>query len=364
MKNNIKVSIIIPVYNVEQYIKQCLDSVINQTLKEIEIICVDDGSKDKCPDIIDKYAKKDSRIVAIHQANAGYGRAVNHGLELAKGEYIGIVESDDFIEPDMYETLYNDAKTHDVDVVKGVYNEYYDKEDGTSKYKIAGISELIQPPLNPFTVYEYPMILEYHPSIWTAIYKTDFIRKNNIKVLEINKGRYADQNWRYETLMLANKIYWEHKPFYNYRLTNINASSFKKNNPDDIFDVYSELNKFLLQHQDKYQKIKENLYSSLYGHMIWNLNRVSKKYYFYCLDRIHNLFKNMDKNVIVNSSKFSSSEKKFFLVLAGDFYKSKIIINNIIDFVFSIKDSKKHKVIRILGIKISIRKKERRKNVK
>ena len=93
-----KVSVIIPVYNVEKYLRQCLDSVINQTLKDIEIICVDDGSTDNCPNILDEYAAKDARIKIIHKKNEGYGKAMNVGISHASGEYIGIVEPDDYID--------------------------------------------------------------------------------------------------------------------------------------------------------------------------------------------------------------------------------------------------------------------------
>ena len=102
----IKVSVIVPVYNVEKYLKKCIDSIIKQTLTDMEIICVDDGSTDSCPEILDEYANLDHRIKVIHKTNAGYGHAVNTGFAYAKGEYIGIVESDDYILPEMYETLY------------------------------------------------------------------------------------------------------------------------------------------------------------------------------------------------------------------------------------------------------------------
>ncbi len=358
-----KVSVIVPIYGVEKYIHQCVDSILAQTLKDIEIILVDDGSKDNCPAIVDEYAKKDPRIVAIHQPNGGYGKAVNHGLKVATGEYIGIVESDDWIEPDMYETLYMDAKKYDVDVVKGIYNDCWDKGDNQIECKIAKHHECIQPTNNPFSIYEYSMPLEHHASIWTGIYRTDFIRKNNIKVLEKNKGRYADQNWRYETLMLANKIYWEYKPFYNYRLTNENCSSFKKNNPDDVFDIYDELNKFFNKHPEKYEKIKENLYIEIYRHMIWNLERVDKKYRFYCIKRINHVFLQMDQGIVLNSRHFSKNEKEIFLRLADPKFKLKFMAKWILQNIFSIKNSfsKKYKVIRILGIKISIRRKKEKK---
>ena len=113
-----KVSVIIPIYNVEKYLQECLDSVIDQTLKDIEIILVDDGSPDNCPRICDEYAQKDARIKVIHKENGGYGSAVNRGLEEATGEYIGIVEPDDYIDSDMYEDLYNIAQTNNADIVK------------------------------------------------------------------------------------------------------------------------------------------------------------------------------------------------------------------------------------------------------
>ena len=115
---NPKVSVIVPIYGVEKYLRQCVDSIISQTLKNIEIILIDDGSPDGCPAIVDEYAAKDSRVVAVHQENGGYGRAVNHGIELAKGEYIGIVEPDDWIEPEMYEVLYSKAVCDSLDVIK------------------------------------------------------------------------------------------------------------------------------------------------------------------------------------------------------------------------------------------------------
>ena len=102
-----KISIIVPIYNVRAYLPQCLDSIIAQTFSDVEIICVDDGSNDGSENIVDEYAAGDSRIVAIHKPNAGYGAAMNTGLDAATGEYIGIVESDDCITPEMYERLYN-----------------------------------------------------------------------------------------------------------------------------------------------------------------------------------------------------------------------------------------------------------------
>ena len=119
--NEIKVSIVVPVYNVEKYLKECIKSCQNQTLKEIEIICVDDGSTDNSLEVIKSIASKDSRVKYISKKNSGYGNTMNRGFDAAVGEYIGICESDDYIEPDMYEILYNTAKINNLDVVKSDY---------------------------------------------------------------------------------------------------------------------------------------------------------------------------------------------------------------------------------------------------
>ena len=106
------ISIIIPVYKVEKYLEKCIQSVINQTYENLQIILVDDGSPDNCGKICVEYAKKDHRIEVIHKSNGGLSDARNKGLEIAKGEYIGFVDSDDYIESDMYEVLYNLLKQY------------------------------------------------------------------------------------------------------------------------------------------------------------------------------------------------------------------------------------------------------------
>lgn len=116
MDENISVSIIIPIYNVEKYLSRCLNSLINQTLKNIEIICINDGSTDNSYNILNEYAKKDNRIIIINQSNLGQSYARNKGLDIAKGEYIGFVDSDDWVDLDFFEKLYNAAKDNDCDI--------------------------------------------------------------------------------------------------------------------------------------------------------------------------------------------------------------------------------------------------------
>lgn len=129
-----KVSILVPIYNNEVYLHECIDSIINQTLKDIEIILLDDGSTDNSPQICDEYAKKDNRIKVVHKENTGYGHTMNLGIEMATGEYIGIVESDDYVELDMFESLYNATVQNNqkIDIVKSNHTVFYgDKNNRT-----------------------------------------------------------------------------------------------------------------------------------------------------------------------------------------------------------------------------------------
>lgn len=112
-----KVSVIVPVYRTEAYLKRCVDSLLNQTLQDIQIILVDDGSPDSCPALCDQLAREDERILVIHQVNAGAGPARNAGLAEARGEYVGFVDSDDYVLPEMYERLYSAAQKYDADMV-------------------------------------------------------------------------------------------------------------------------------------------------------------------------------------------------------------------------------------------------------
>lgn len=113
---NPKVSIIVPVYKVEQYLDSCVHSLLNQTLKDIEIILVDDGSPDKCPIICDLYAQKDTRVKVIHKTNEGLGMARNSGIEFATGEYITFCDSDDYVDLETYETVYQICKKKNLDM--------------------------------------------------------------------------------------------------------------------------------------------------------------------------------------------------------------------------------------------------------
>ena len=129
----ILVTIIVPVYNAGKYLKECLDSLVSQTYASLEIICVNDGSTDRSSEILKEYAEKDGRIKAFDKENGGYGSAVNFGLEKAKGDYIAIVEPDDFLDATMYEKLVSGLKHHHHDIVKCGYYEFFDLDNRDRK---------------------------------------------------------------------------------------------------------------------------------------------------------------------------------------------------------------------------------------
>ena len=213
-----KVSVIVPIFCVEKFLRQAIDSIINQTLSDLEIILVDDGSKDNCPQIIDEYAKKDNRIIAVHKENAGYGAACNTGLDRATGEYIAILEPDDYIAPEMYQDLYNIAKQFDSDIVKSCFYENL-YNNGKSRIKKTVWNDYI-PEDKTFSIKEYPFFLQYHPSIWSCIYKKEFINNNNIRFLEEPGSGWTDNPFQVQTMCLANRINYTSKAYYYWRRLN------------------------------------------------------------------------------------------------------------------------------------------------
>lgn len=228
MSNQVKVSIIIPVYNVEQYISQCLDSLINQTLQEIEIICINDGSKDNSLNILNDYAKKDSRIKIINKKNEGLSCARNDGLKAASGEYIGYVDSDDWVAEDFYEKLFIAAKKYNADIAAGnivrcgklvrKYRIKYEKEelltDGLEKLKAAQIPK-----------YNY---------VWNKIYKRESLLKLDIP---FPAGKvYEDIRWSIKVIYYLENLVTVPESNYYYRKNQNSIVSVTKKSEKNMKD--------------------------------------------------------------------------------------------------------------------------------
>lgn len=234
-----KISVIIPVYNVEKYLSKCLDSVINQSLKEIEIIVVNDGSTDKSQSIIDEYIKKDNRIISIMQENGRQGKARNTGLYRSKGEYISFIDSDDYIEKDMLLKMYNNAKENNSEIVICSYNIVYPN-------KI--ISEKIDHELLKSTENNEPLKLLNAISPCTRIYKRKFLIDNNIIFKE--KVYYEDVAFALKNISLANYITYVNEPLYNYLKregSTMTSTNLSKNL--DIIDAFEDTVNFFRKHE-------------------------------------------------------------------------------------------------------------------
>lgn len=262
-----KVSIIVPVYKVEKYIRRCIESLQSQTLEDIEIILVDDGSPDSCGSICDQYAEKDKRIHVLHKANGGVSAARNDGLSIAKGEYVIFCDSDDWMEPEAFEKLYQKATETKADIVIGdvyqVYGEYkkmsvfYSKEFVTEDPNF--ISELIKADIYrnycPLPPSDGPAFGYGGP--WNKLVRRELLLNNDIKFDLRVKGVFDDILYTAHILAYSKKIAYINVPVYNYRiLENSITHAYKPNILEintEIFNSWQEFFK-VLDESEKYNK--------------------------------------------------------------------------------------------------------------
>lgn len=299
-----KISIIVPVYNTEKYLNRCINSILNQSFKELELILVNDGSTDNSRKILDKYFKKDSRIKVINKENGGQGSARNMGLDIAQGEYIGFVDSDDWIHKDMYKCMYDIAIKNEVSIVQ-VNHEitnsfFYDNCFEVSKINVTKIDDVIKrlTECNSFEIlpFIFPVNKIYHRSIW-----------NNLRYPE---GKFA------EDLRIIHKIYekakkivcLDYKFYYYYMSKNSSTrSGFKIKKLEDI-EAWEELLQF---YRNNYPKINVNNLRMIYCRRIMN-------YYFECKgykEIQNNLKKKFNNNFkyILRSKKLNYKEKLVYV---------------------------------------------------
>ena len=259
-----KVSIVVPIYNVEKYLRECVDSILAQTLKDIEVILVDDGSPDGSPAIIDEYAKLDKRVVPVHRKNGGYSKAVNYGISIARGEYIGIIESDDWIEPDMYEKLYASAKKYDTDVTKAEFYYYNSTIIGRARntryVNGNGLIDLRDAPNGAFHITDWPEMIAFHASIWSCIYRSDFVKK--IKLIDTAGASYQDFPFMVEVMCKAKRISVVKKPMVHWRNDPKQGNSTSQKGKKLLFMADNTINAYhILTESGLYDQLKEAFYA-------------------------------------------------------------------------------------------------------
>lgn len=304
-----KVSVIVPVYNVEKYLKECLDSIINQTLKDIEIIIMDDGSKDSSPQICDDYAAKDNRIKVIHKENSGYGNTMNIGMDNASGEYIGIVESDDFAEPDMFEKLYNIAKENDLDVARCNFYFYNSLENTNKKSDFSMIQHnTVYSPLDKQEVFYQ------QPSIWASIYKRDTLKKYNIRFLETPGASYQDTAFAFKTYATAKRFMIIEDALLHYRTDNENSSINSSGKVFCVCDEYEEIERFSKE-IGIYEDVKVLIPHIKFHCYRWNFNRLQKPASWDFLKRWSKEYSKNFKDKLITREVFRGREfKKAFFI--------------------------------------------------
>ncbi len=315
-----KVSIVVPIYNVEKYLKDCLESLINQTFKDIEIICVDDGSTDSSGLICDEYAQDDARIKVIHKQNAGYGSAINRGIVEATGKYVAILESDDYAEKTMYEDLYNLAEKYQADLIKCDWFSYWTNTNLTRKN--GSIPKYMSNKL--ITIADFVDLLKNKTTIWGGLYKKDFLLNNNIKCLETPGASYQDTSFNFKALCLAKRMVLIEKAYVYYRQDNMNSSVKSKGKVFCIDNEYEEISKFLEQNPEIKTIVNDRKLINEYKAGIWNILRISEDFRAEYIDKFSEKFKNYyDKGILSEKffKKISLKELKTLIENKEDYFK-------------------------------------------
>ena len=236
----VELSVIVPVYNVEKYIRKCIESILSQTFTDFELILVNDGSKDNSGLICDEYAKKDSRILVIHRENGGLSAARNTGIKYANGNYITFVDSDDYIAPEMYETLINVSKSSGADMVKCGYYEFID-DVVTAKKSFSEIQIIDNIDGQTFLPMYYQGVL--YTVVWNGIYSSDIAKNVTYPEGYINEDNYASPLYLYfarRIALLPNELY-----FYRQNFNGLSKSEAPNKKPLDVLVCYALLHEEL-----------------------------------------------------------------------------------------------------------------------
>ena len=214
------VSVLVPIYNVERYLDQCLTSIQMQPFANIEVICVNDGSTDGSLAIMQEHAACDPRIRVVDKPNAGYGAACNTGIDAATGDYVAIVEPDDYLTGNMFGDLLAFADSLDggpVDIVKSSYWRIFNAGTPNELRTVCLYQDRVNPPSQPFAIGDGVALLEHHPSIWTALYRKEFLDEKHVRFREYPGAAWADNPFLVETLCQTDRIAYVNRPYYNYR---------------------------------------------------------------------------------------------------------------------------------------------------
>lgn len=275
-------SLLIPIYNVERYLRACLDSALAQTLKDIEVICINDGSTDRSPEIIREYMARDKRVCMIDKANSGYGDSMNRGLEAARGKYIGILESDDFMSPNALEKLVDSAERFDADAVKGNFDLYWsapqERHELFEMFRERDCGRVVRPS-------DSIDVFALKPSIWSAVYRREFIERNHIEFLPTPGAAFQDASFTFKVFALAERAVYIHDPVLSYRQDNEGSSVNSPNKVHCVNDEYAEMRRWILDEyaadhaQADVDRMLRYMHVIKYDSYMWSYIRLNPKFY-------------------------------------------------------------------------------------
>lgn len=262
-----KVSVLIPCFNSETFLSECLTSLQKQTLQEIEFICINDGSTDSTQLIIEKFHKLDNRFILINKNNSGYGDSLNLGLDTAKGEFIGIVEPDDFVEPDMFALLYEMAVQYNLDVARCSY--FYHSKYGDTEQKWPSVPKNVV--VNPI---ECISVFKQGPSVWANLYKNSWLQRNKLRFLTTPGASYQDTSFTFKAYFCARKFMMTDHCLLHYRIDNEKSSVHDKKKIYCVIDEWNEIYNFVFSKQIQDVPLIEKLAELQHRTYLWNLGRL------------------------------------------------------------------------------------------
>jgi len=290
LEDKIKISIIIPVYNVEKYLRECLDSILVQTFQDFEIICVDDGSTDKSLEILQEYKRKDDRFVILQQRHAGAGAARNHGIKLAEGKYIQFLDSDDYFEPNLLEEMYSRAENHNADLVVCSYRKVDDEGNVTESRNPNSPINLDKTPIEkPFSKQDFKeeIFSLLTPIPWNKLYRKDLIWENNIVFPDIHICE--DVAFVHSCVASSNKILVFDDELINYRFNRPGSmATYRTKYTIDVVHSCNALKKYLIE-KGLYQELESAFIKAFKNHIRWDIALCSDEEYKVFLEEFKKL---------------------------------------------------------------------------
>ena len=269
-----EISVLVPIYNVERYLAECLDSLVAQTFTDFEVILINDGSTDGSRDIISRYLEADQRFRVIDKPNSGYGASMNRGLDESLGTYVAILESDDFFVPDALKLLHDVAVREDSDVVKANFWLYWSVPEERREEFVIVTPEMAGRTMRPSSD-EDKTIFYQKPSIWSALYRREFLAENAIRFLETPGASYQDASFNFKVWALAERASFIDDFILNYRQDN-EASSV--NSPGKVYcvcDEYAEMERFLEVRPALSERLRGVLTRMKFDSYMWNAGRLA-----------------------------------------------------------------------------------------